>query len=456
MLNDDSSPYSPEELNSKIPDAIIESFSPSPIPVEDSDSLMEEINIFLALDDSIPPGIENDNYDSEGGVLFLKNYLTMILFPFLTITTRSGVAYDRPTIPPTPSPLSKEVEHETEEIKDQGRGLKEKQHGSTSNTSKDIGYTVSSTIDKHVVSSLGGPTVEKLIASWNNNDTQEGNVGQCSTSISCTASLNKGNVPINVIDLPATLSNSDSMLSGPTSEDSLSVIATKLDIPLMLDSYTSDMCMQSWGRFYMCTIRVEFEWKPLKCSSCKVFGHVLEECLKNIVSNVVKNLKNHRQAARGVKVQNGGISKSAGKGANFGVSPSDHGFFHVSSSITSTTPIIERIDKLERQIIDRKLTLVDDDGNPLPKVVSTVNKDSDSEVEDVVDEHVVFMASTSLKIGNDSGYDTNSLLEQYRSTKWDDDYDPYDDDLYESHDMSENLQAICDDFDITVCGRVKK
>ncbi|GJZ25630.1 hypothetical protein Tco_0569883 [Tanacetum coccineum] len=36
------------------------------------------------------------------------------------ITTRSGVAYDRPTIPPTPSPLSKEVEHETEEIKDQG------------------------------------------------------------------------------------------------------------------------------------------------------------------------------------------------------------------------------------------------------------------------------------------------------------------------------------------------
>ncbi|GJS63819.1 hypothetical protein Tco_0678383 [Tanacetum coccineum] len=31
-MNDDSSPYSPEELNSKIPDAIIESFSPSPTP----------------------------------------------------------------------------------------------------------------------------------------------------------------------------------------------------------------------------------------------------------------------------------------------------------------------------------------------------------------------------------------------------------------------------------------
>ncbi|GKB67285.1 hypothetical protein Tco_0928697 [Tanacetum coccineum] len=72
LLNDDSSP---EELNSDIPDAIIESFSPTPIPVEDSDSLMEEIDIFLAPDDSIPPGIKNDDYDSEGDVLFLEELL---------------------------------------------------------------------------------------------------------------------------------------------------------------------------------------------------------------------------------------------------------------------------------------------------------------------------------------------------------------------------------------------
>ncbi|GJY16731.1 hypothetical protein Tco_0387153 [Tanacetum coccineum] len=32
------------------------------------------------------------------------------------------------------------------------------------------------------------------------------------------------------------------------SEDVLSAIATKLGTPLMLDSYTSDVCMQSWGR----------------------------------------------------------------------------------------------------------------------------------------------------------------------------------------------------------------
>nr|GEY61054.1 zinc knuckle CX2CX4HX4C [Tanacetum cinerariifolium] len=109
--------------------------------------------------------------------------------------------------------------------------------------------------------------------------------------------------------------------------------------------------------FYMCTIRVKYEWKPPRCSSCKVSGHVLDECPKNIVSGVKKNLKNPRQAARGVQI------------------------------ITSTTSITERIDKLERQIIDEKLTLVDDNGEPLPKVVSTQDVDSDSEVEDVVDGH---------------------------------------------------------------------
>ncbi|GKB31367.1 hypothetical protein Tco_0870768, partial [Tanacetum coccineum] len=31
---------------------------------------------------------------------------------------------------------------------------------------------------------------------------------------------------------------------------------------------------------------------------------------------------------------------------------------------------------------------------------------------------------------------------------YDDDYDPYDDDLYDGYDMSDNLQAICDDLDI--------
>ncbi|GKD01471.1 hypothetical protein Tco_1171745, partial [Tanacetum coccineum] len=103
------------------------------------------------------------------------------------------------------------------------------------------------------------------------------------------------------------------------------------------------------------------------------------------------------------KNTNGGHSKSAGKGPMFDVFSYEQGFFNVASSSTSTTPIVERIDKIERQIIDGKLILVDDDGKPLLRW----------------------------------------------TTKRDDDHDPYDDDLYESHGMSEDFQAICDDLDMT-------
>ncbi|GKB96260.1 hypothetical protein Tco_0982397, partial [Tanacetum coccineum] len=57
------------------------SFSPSLIPVEDSDPFMEEIDIFLALDDSTPPSVESD-YDSEGDILLLEELLNDDLVPF--------------------------------------------------------------------------------------------------------------------------------------------------------------------------------------------------------------------------------------------------------------------------------------------------------------------------------------------------------------------------------------
>ncbi|GKE47039.1 hypothetical protein Tco_1478297 [Tanacetum coccineum] len=72
---DNLSPRPPEESNSEIADTIVESLSPPPIPVEDSDSLMEEIDLFLASDDSMPSGIEIDDYNSEGDIRFLEELL---------------------------------------------------------------------------------------------------------------------------------------------------------------------------------------------------------------------------------------------------------------------------------------------------------------------------------------------------------------------------------------------
>nr|GEY79615.1 hypothetical protein [Tanacetum cinerariifolium] len=75
LLYDNSSPRPPKEFISENSDAIIESFSPSPIPVEDSNPFMEEINLFLASDGSIPSGVDSEYSDSEVDNLFLERLL---------------------------------------------------------------------------------------------------------------------------------------------------------------------------------------------------------------------------------------------------------------------------------------------------------------------------------------------------------------------------------------------
>nr|GEX12463.1 hypothetical protein [Tanacetum cinerariifolium] len=76
LLYDNSSLRPLKEINCKNSDVVIKSFSPSPIRIEDSDSLMEEIDLSLTSDDSMPPGIENDDYNSEGDIFILEELLS--------------------------------------------------------------------------------------------------------------------------------------------------------------------------------------------------------------------------------------------------------------------------------------------------------------------------------------------------------------------------------------------
>ncbi|GKD68056.1 hypothetical protein Tco_1322146, partial [Tanacetum coccineum] len=75
--------------------------------------------------------------------------------------------------------------------------------------------------------------------------------------------------------------------------------------------------------------------------------------------------------------------------------------------------------KIEKLIIDEKVTLVDDDGKPLKRVDYLGDHDSEEE---------------------NGAYDE----------------DPYDDDMYEGHDLPDKNQEICDNLDIRVRGRRKK
>ncbi|GKE43702.1 hypothetical protein Tco_1470986, partial [Tanacetum coccineum] len=158
----------------------------------------------------------------------------------------------------------------------------------------------------------------------------------------------------------------------------------------------------------------------VECACCKVFGHVLEECPKNSGAGAKYFLKKTSQTPKGILFTKE-VSKSnpfevltsidddVDLGTNEGISNlADKGTINFSSS---NTPIGEKIDKIERQICEGKLRFVDDNGNPLIPIE-----------------------------GNDKDYGTNRLLEKWRDYYPDnDDYDQYDDDMYENHDMSEHL-----------------
>nr|GEX86872.1 hypothetical protein [Tanacetum cinerariifolium] len=191
-------------------------------------------------------------------------------------------------------------------------------------------------------------------------------------------------------------------------------------------------------------------YKPSRCSSCKVFGHILEERPKNTCVGEKKTVKKPSQSFRGVPVGpkmdfkpqkeyrpvfKKFIASSSGNKKKC-VEPTSE----VSNSnpfFASNTPIGEKFVKIELQIGEGKLRLLDNDENPL---VSTGIVKSDSEVKVVFDDTANLMISMSGKDGSDKGYGTNSLLEQWRDSYPDnDDYDPYDDDMYENHDLSEHL-----------------
>nr|GFA23488.1 hypothetical protein [Tanacetum cinerariifolium] len=103
LLYDNSSPHLPEEFVSDNSDVDIESFSPSPIPVEDSNSFIEGIDLFLKPDNPMPSGIEEDDDDSKRDILIhvelLDNY-------FLSLLVNESFYFDIPSFsrPPTKPP----------------------------------------------------------------------------------------------------------------------------------------------------------------------------------------------------------------------------------------------------------------------------------------------------------------------------------------------------------------
>nr|GEZ33467.1 homeobox protein knotted-1-like 6 [Tanacetum cinerariifolium] len=187
---------------------------------------------------------------------------------------------------------------------------------------------------------------------------------------------------------------------------------------------------------YICNVRVEYEWKPPICTSCKVFEHIHEECPKNIGAGEKKTLKKHSQTSRGVlvvptiEVSNSNpfkvlysVDNDVELGTNEGTTnlvnneatSSGSSFMNIDNSSTRTTLITDKIGKFEELLTSGKATFVDEDGNPLKKVEYPDDYDSEDEVASVDNNMARFM--TSERVGQD---------------------------------LPQELQAICDNLDIRV------
>nr|GEZ36458.1 hypothetical protein [Tanacetum cinerariifolium] len=121
LLYDNSSPRPPKELNAEIADTIVESLSHFSIPIEDSDSLMDEIDLFLATDDLLPPRIKSDDYDSEGDIHFLEELLVNDSIPFpenklFNFYHHDDLSFPRPPSEPSDVEFYFDFEPNSEEV----------------------------------------------------------------------------------------------------------------------------------------------------------------------------------------------------------------------------------------------------------------------------------------------------------------------------------------------------
>ncbi|GJS18094.1 RNA-directed DNA polymerase, eukaryota, reverse transcriptase zinc-binding domain protein [Tanacetum coccineum] len=163
--------------------------------------------------------------------------------------------------------------------------------------------------------------------------------------------------------------------------DELSLIVTKIGTLMMLDSYTSSMCLVTWDRstyarilieIDVCngfsdnlviavpnldrpgytkeTILVKYEWKPPHCSTCLIFGHSVDDCQK--AQKLVVN--------------------KAGQ---------------------SSTLLVYKINMFKQQLPEGKCVLLDDEGKPLKNIDYTGDHDNEDEVEPVDNEMANILAS---------------------------------------------------------------
>ncbi|GKC72207.1 hypothetical protein Tco_1118090 [Tanacetum coccineum] len=206
------------------------------------------------------------------------------------------------------------------------------------------------------------------------------------------------------------------------SEDGLSAIATKLGTSIMLDSYTADMCLQSWGRSsyarVMIELRADVELKDtIVVAMPKINKEGFYTCNNPGLGAGAGEIKKKKfsQAPKGVS-HTANSSGNKKKGVDFTNMVSDSNPFEVLNSVDND---VEMGTNGGRQIWIRTGLIQVEPHSGMSRLVVLIEYLSDHDSEDEVASVDNDMARSLALERTRSG--TQSLLEQWMDSHGDDD-----------------------------------
>nr|GEZ45106.1 zinc knuckle CX2CX4HX4C [Tanacetum cinerariifolium] len=197
------------------------------------------------------------------------------------------------------------------------------------------------------------------------------------------------------------------------------------------------------------TIRVEYDWEPPHSSVCLIYGHSIDDCpkaSKRVVAIIEapKNLYRSKVNKPTEEVRpkpvhevnvltTGNSSKKTSKTNASTLGNGTHSFcnsfkdLNVDNTVTkevdsenkdfmygvqeegqSSTPLVEKFNMFDQELLEGNCVLVDFEGKLLKKFEHSGDHVSEDEFQPVDNEMASFMASKLSRVG----YGTNSLLKQ--------------------------------------------
>nr|GEX63635.1 hypothetical protein [Tanacetum cinerariifolium] len=195
---------------------------------------------------------------------------------------------------------------------------------------------------------------------------------------------------------------------------------------IMLDSYTSSMCIESWGRssFSCCliefdaedvlkesltmgvpliegtgytieTITIVYEWQPPRCDLCKIFSHIDDQCPKKVssptivvTSNIATVQKNNdRFKTMGKKKKKKGNSKSTSSGQFVGPLIKQNLWYETKANTSAPKKGATNVGNASKSASMLKTSTSSEKGKiTMSNAYSTLDDESEEDVENVYDE----------------------------------------------------------------------